>query len=404
MIRLALVLCVPAAALMAGCASESRLTTSGPTPGWVESAPGPTEGQVYFVGVSLGKNVLDQKEMRARALMDARRQIAGAIRTDVLAVARERLGERGRAAHGRDETVEAAYESLVATRTQEAIHGVRERDAYWEKWRVDPGLLRRAFTRYKYFVLAAYPKSEWERNVGYLARLLAVRQQARELMDAGRHAEAAQRLEGVLSDHPQAPLAIRLGLAEAYEKLRRPADARRVLEHAAQMAEGPAEKSLIDERLERLADVWPDLGGAKFVVVIAIDAGTRPALGVVRTVAEDALASSGARLVKLMTGTGDPTLPAPLARAHGAQYIAALTCTRLPDRGRVDTYHLAMYEARIQCTVRLLKAADQTPVAARSLVGRALDRIPDQALARAARAACRNALRDALGALPPPDR
>ena len=56
--------CALCCLLSASCASEALLDRSGPTPPWVGRAPSHTDEELLLVGLSVGRNVLDEPAMR----------------------------------------------------------------------------------------------------------------------------------------------------------------------------------------------------------------------------------------------------------------------------------------------------------------------------------------------------
>ena len=105
--------------LAVSCASERLLEQSGPTPQWAVGVPRPTDTEMRFTGVALGRNVLDEKTMRNRAMEDIRHQVAGLISTEVEAQSTEHLRKRGYAPHGTDRVVAAEYVSRIWTHVKQ---------------------------------------------------------------------------------------------------------------------------------------------------------------------------------------------------------------------------------------------------------------------------------------------
>lgn len=145
------------AAAMVGCAGERKLAVSRRTPQWVRHTPPDTEEALIFVGTAIGDNILDERAARNRAMEDVRTQIADSIETRVLSQAREIVEQEGAAHRGKD-VDSGTYSRMVEQKVGEIIPGVRQEDFYWEKWKIDPGILRREYRKYKYYVKAAIPR------------------------------------------------------------------------------------------------------------------------------------------------------------------------------------------------------------------------------------------------------
>jgi hypothetical protein len=149
--------------LVAGCAGEKRLETSGAgTPEWINRPTRVTEDTVSFMGIALMRNMLDQRSARNRALSDARRQIAESMSTEVDASSVQIDFSEGAAHMGEDEQ-DASFRQRLQTQARAAVRGARETEYYWEKWKIDPGLFSRAYTRYKYYVHVEVPRDLYDR-------------------------------------------------------------------------------------------------------------------------------------------------------------------------------------------------------------------------------------------------
>ena len=206
------------AALLASCRSEQIRGSSGTRPAWVKGLPQATSEHIYAVGQALGENVLDEPTMRDRAMADAREQLARRLATRVESRGREVLQRHRSGSAGTAAAAEEAYYRELRTRASQRLHGVTRRDSYWEKWRVDPGPFHGAYVRYKYYVLAAYPRGEYERIIRIYERLAEDRKKALTLLKAGKPRRAASLLEEVLDETEEPPAAVRLTLARAYEQ------------------------------------------------------------------------------------------------------------------------------------------------------------------------------------------
>ncbi|NQT20287.1 MAG: hypothetical protein HQ592_11325 [Planctomycetes bacterium] len=47
---------------------------------------------------------------------------------------------------------------------------MQPQEYYYERWKIRESFLGRAFTRYKYYVLTAYPEKEYDRLVDEVAK------------------------------------------------------------------------------------------------------------------------------------------------------------------------------------------------------------------------------------------
>lgn len=374
-----LILLLIACLLPAGCASERMLRQSGKRPPWADTAPPADENSLYFTGTALGRNVLDEREMRIRAMEDARQQIASRIATAVSVRTREVLRTEGDPSRGADE-VEAEYRRELRTRAEERLHGVRLDDAYWEKWRVDPGPFSRAFTRYKYYALAAYPKTEYERQIGYYVRLTTDRARARELIEQGRPRRAAELLEGLLSDYPDASVEIRLTLARAYERADMPDRAVDALRGALDLVEGPEQEVRVRERLRKLEAAFPDLSGRSAVLQVRAASSTTGEAPL-REWGEEAL---------LEARIGVVDAPA------DADWLVEAELKLTEPASATELYGIRMQVVRVEAVARVRRTADGELLATgtASATGRARERT--RALRSATRAALRAALRRSL--------
>ena len=380
--------------LLTSCASERLLLQSGPTPAWATQPPAEAADALLFAGQAVGRNVLDERSMRDRALEDARSQIAGLLETKVVAKSREQIRREGDAPGGR-ELSEAEYARLVRTSVEQSIRSVSQEAKYWEKWLIDPCLFRHSFIRYKYYVLAAYPRAEYERNLQRFTRLVVERAQARELIKLGRPREAAQLLEALLDDYPGAPVPVRLALAEAYEDAGMLDSAEGVLEAALDLTEDDAELARISERIERLRGIFPDLSGRSAYVVFGWGADNEVSLDVVRPWIEDACARSRLDVAAIETvATGALSRDAAArAQKSGADWLIAVRMRRMRARDRIEPYGLEAYEVQAECTTRVVSTANGDLLTSSSITRRGLGRDRSSAERSAHRDAVLNALR-----------
>ncbi len=360
--------------LASGCASERLLARSREAPSWIVSTPGSDQEMFYFAGTALGDNVLDEPEMRSRAMADARAQIAERVASRVSTRAEQHIEQRGYAPSGENETA-ARYAREVQARASERLIGVSLQDTYWEKWRVDPGLFQHSYTRYKYYVLAAFPRQHYNRLINRYVRLYTDRAAARELMRDGRPREAARLLEKLLGDLPEESVSIRLLLAEAYEQAQMYGRAAEVLRAAAESDPGEAEAATIRERLERAEAAFPDLGGLAAEVRVRDSAG----LEARRLAAWAEEAAAAANL----------TLDAPEA---DTRWIVHVSLKDLPLERGTAAYGVRIENAFVECSARVTEAGGRL-LAMASAAERGYGRTRDEALRNAARKAVHAALR-----------
>jgi len=393
---LRLALCVVACMAAASCASEKLLERSGPTPAWALDSPAAEEDRLLFTGQAIGANVLDEANMRSRAMADARLQIAERIATTVAADTRELLVQSGSPTLGQERTEEATYAREVRTAAAERLVGVSQEARYWEKWLMYPGFLRGAYIRYKYYVLASYPREEYERAVARYARLVSDREQARTLMQQGRPRDAAALLERLLTDYPEASVPIRLTLAEAYAQGQMLDRAAAVLRAALDLEPDRADEARIRERLQQYEQAFPDLEGAGVYVRVALSALPEEP-GTVRAWVREAVARSNLSLTALRLGSG--ATDAADARRTGAAWLIELEPRLLATDPAVNPYGVRIEQATVECNASVLSAADGELVAATSTTERAYGRSRRSAVRAAAKAAVQSALRRCFLAL-----
>ncbi len=396
-----LAVCLVLALALVSCASERLIDRSGPTPDWVTSMPEPTATELHFRGQALGRNILDEAAMRNQAMMDVRQQVAATLGTSVEATSEELLRKQGSAALGADRILQAQYRSEIRTTVDEEVRAVAQEAFYWEKWRVDTGLFQRAFLRYKYFVLAGYPKAEYDRNVNYFARLLAGEQRADKLMEAGKPKEAAELLEDLLNEYPKASVPVRLKLADAYEQAQMLARAEGVLEVALKLSSEPAEKARIRERIKQLAESFPDLSGNPAYVVVDFDAASGQSLDAVGAWIEESLSASHVRVLAIARGLwGRPSSQQMFeTRRAGATWLVVLKLREAPGEAIRQVYGALLHEVRVECSARVVSVAEGKLLVTKSALARGLDRDRETAARSASKNALRTALRQCLLAL-----
>lgn len=387
-------------ALLASCASERLRGQSGARPGWVRSVPGQTEEAlpapeerpaaqdfVYAVGQALGDNVLDEASMRQRAMADARGQLAARLETRLESAAREVVHRRRSGPPGSGEVADDEYYRELRTSARERLRGVRQQDTYWEKWQVDPGLFRRSFTRYKYYVLASYPREEYERIFRTYTRLTEDREKARHLLQEDRPAEAAALLEGLLDEVRDPPVAVVLMLSRAHERAGRLSRAEGVLAAALERAEAESAIGRLEGRLDRVRETFPDLTGRR-VFLIVKGASVDPAW------AEAPCSRSNVRVARTGRGETDVTRAVREGGAAGVDWV--LEVEVVPEGApEVSLHHgVELHKMRVSCAARLLGAEDGATVAAASVSVRAVERSRDRAWKQAARQAVHRAVRE----------
>lgn len=385
----------------ASCVSERLIDQSGPTPEWVTTTPEPTPTELRFVGQALGRNILDEQAMRNQAMTDVRQQVAGALGTRVEASSQELLRKLGYQAHGSDRILQAQYRSEIRTTVEEQVRAVAQQAYYWEKWQVDPGPLARAFIRYKYFVLAGYPKVEYKRNVGYFTALVAGQRRATELMNEGKPRQAAQQLEDLLDKYPKASVPIRLKLADAYQEAGMLDRAESVLEVALKLSTETAERARIRERLNQLKLAFPDLSGSSAYVIADLSEALFQDLDVARAWIGEPFALSRVQLVAIKAGTWDapPSAQVATAKQAGAKWLVTLKLRQKPSDAMREVYGAALHEVRAECSVRFISTKDGKLLVTKSSMERGLASDQDRAARNASKYALRTAIRQCLLAL-----
>jgi tetratricopeptide (TPR) repeat protein len=235
---------------------------------------------------------------------------------------------------------------------EQQLHGFAQEAKYWEKWRIDPGLFRRAFVRYKYFVLAAYPREEYERRLRWYERLVTDRQKAGELIRAGRPVEAAALLETLLDDYPDAAIPVRFALADAYQQAQLLDRAVEVLEAARELVEDEERRVRLEERIEQLECTFPDMGARSAYVVVRGPDGELSGAPFLRDAVEEISVLSNVELA----GFQSDGHPPPSARE--ADWTLALELRWLIRPRYREIYDTRLYSARAECTARIRGTAD----------------------------------------------
>lgn len=188
-------LCLALASALAvpACHTTKLEWRSKDEPAWRNWGETVRDGERYYVGVAVSDSVLTERQGRREARMDAVERVAESIETRVM---RRAVGRAPKDPPG------VVLPPQFRASFRHAIRGVKVKDWYSERWRVDDSLLGGSFTRYKYFVLVAYPQKEFRAMVDrltaavesrlevLLARTLAALYRGK-LKDALRHAESA---------------------------------------------------------------------------------------------------------------------------------------------------------------------------------------------------------------------
>ncbi|NQT19253.1 MAG: DUF4384 domain-containing protein, partial [Planctomycetes bacterium] len=154
--------CLVTLSLFCGCATEARIRQSGPEPSWRWDGEKIEGDQRLYVGISVADNVLDETQARRLALANAAENAARSLSVKVtsqLAQVTKRIGP----AHKGQNEAEEFVESQLKAFSDEIIRGLHPREWYSEKWEVREGFMGEAFTRYKWFVQAAYPQEQYDR-------------------------------------------------------------------------------------------------------------------------------------------------------------------------------------------------------------------------------------------------
>ncbi|MCD6416548.1 MAG: tetratricopeptide repeat protein [Planctomycetes bacterium] len=368
---------------------------SGAAPSWSLQPPADTEQELRFVGRAVGDNILDERLMRSRAMEDARAQIASRIATRIWTESADYLKERGAAHLGQDKVQRAEYVRRVHTRVKQQVHGVRLDGNYWEKWRIDPGLFSRAFTRYKYAILAGYPRAEYERKIEKYVRLGQDQRRAHELIDQGRPRAAAELLEALLNDFPDAPVSANLVLADAYRAAGLLTKADDVLGAALERAT-PEEQPRVRQKMDEIAGEMPDFSGASALVVVEAE-GPMAALGGDLTWLESLLlrANIAVREVKSGAIAQSPPLLREARRAGAGWLITVLVREVSGERTRT-IYDIKIEKGSAEAAVRILDASTGEILASATALQRHASSGRDTALRAAGKTGVRKALRYCL--------
>lgn len=389
-------LLVVALAVLSGCASERLLDSSMATPAWAQQPPEPTDDALLFVGQAVGDNILDERGMRQRAMEDARQQMASRIASDIRARTAGYVLERGDPAAGQNRVEEAEYVRQVATEVSQELHGVRQQATYWEKWRVDPGLFSRSFVRYKYLILAAYPREEYERKLHKYVRLAEEQLRARDLINAGQPIDAARLLSDLIDDYPDAPVSAWLILADAYEEAGRLRQAEDALRAALDVA-SRGEEHRVRQRLEQVETALPRFPNTAVYLVSDVAGDVAADRGVPGWV-EAPLVAARLRVVASRAGDSEGPLAPYFASAErmGARWLVTVTARQAPSEGSGEVYGVSIARACVECTTRVYRAEDGRVTAGAAALECASGRSQAAALHSAAERAALKATRECL--------
>jgi len=150
--------------LCIGCAHEKKIGSSYTvTPTGQLTPPPPANGKVFFIGRSLGVNILDERNGINAAIDDAAMQIAKDITREVGGRVEFVDSRKGEAIRGKETTEQAGKNQFVFD-VSTIVSGVTQEDAYWERWSVREKSLGEGFARYRYYVLVSYPQDELNRQ------------------------------------------------------------------------------------------------------------------------------------------------------------------------------------------------------------------------------------------------
>jgi len=155
---------------LVGCAWEkSRLIAESKAenemsrgPHWTLTPPPATDTEAFFVGRSLGVNILDERKAINHALDDASYQIARAIGANVTGTVSIVDSRSGEAIKGSEKTDLTTRDQVVVD-VRAIVSGMTQKDTYRELWEVKDAGMPKKVRRYKYWVLVSFPVAELER-------------------------------------------------------------------------------------------------------------------------------------------------------------------------------------------------------------------------------------------------
>lgn len=156
-----------------GCAHQRIIDSSQPVPpSWKLTPPQPSDEKRFFVGRSLGLNVLDEKQAINKAIDDAAYQIARAITADVSGTVEiidsRKTEDKRRSGLTGDKVVhvirsDQSSHDQVVVNVRGIVIGLVQEDTYWERWSVRDTWLGPKLKRYKYWLLESFPQAELHR-------------------------------------------------------------------------------------------------------------------------------------------------------------------------------------------------------------------------------------------------
>ncbi len=149
--------------LTACCPVETRLEPGPlpPQPIWVSRPPESSNGMMYFVGIAVVDNVLEERQGRTMAVQAAAaevaRNIAQAVHTYLLS-AESRIGpvQKG------EDRLRTHIDDEALSRSGAIITELSPVQYYQERWFVRETYGGKSFRRYKHYVLCAFPEEEFQ--------------------------------------------------------------------------------------------------------------------------------------------------------------------------------------------------------------------------------------------------
>ena len=180
-----LFLCVILLSLLGcgGCVSEKLKWSSGPEPSWRYMGQRIEDGYRLYVGIGVAQNVLDEQQGRRIALSNATETVAQSLAMEVVSRHVQKRLTLGPAHKGMEDPNEVVNSEL-RTVSEQIVRGLEQRDWYYEKWSVKESS-GREFVRYKYYVLAAYPTTEYDRISQRLLSVLEAGDEGLASLDEG---------------------------------------------------------------------------------------------------------------------------------------------------------------------------------------------------------------------------
>ena len=146
------------------CPMERRLRPSRGVkpPVWVNGPFALNENMRSYVGIAVTENVLTEAEGRRRALKDAAEQVVRNIEMDVATILKRTEVRDGPIYKPGGHIYSRVYDHARAM-AQNVLLGMQPVEYYWEKWELRESWCVTSFRRYKHFMLAEFPESEYRR-------------------------------------------------------------------------------------------------------------------------------------------------------------------------------------------------------------------------------------------------